>query len=152
MFVWSDVLTKIRLLTYGHILLKSGNLKDSFHTILHFCSEFEVFAIMKNIFSLFALVWSVWSKRITRRGLRMDTYSCKMAIFFILFSLLLYFLYKYFFLFIYRTSAIIIRGLYTFYPIFEGQKRFLRSFFCKILTLCTVSIQAQVINSSAHTV
>ena len=41
----------------------------------------------------------------------------------------------------YRTHAIITRGLYTFYPIFEGQKRFLRSFFCKILTLCMVSIQ-----------
>ena len=30
----------------------------------------------------------------------------------------------------YRTRAIITRGLYTtFYPIFKGQKRFLRSFF-----------------------
>ena len=42
---------------------------------------------------------------------------------------------------IYCTRAIITRGLYTFYPIFEGQKRFLRTFFCKILTLCMVSIQ-----------
>ena len=41
----------------------------------------------------------------------------------------------------YRTRAIITRGLYTFYPIFEGQTRFLRSFFHKILTLRTVSIQ-----------
>ena len=41
----------------------------------------------------------------------------------------------------YHMRAIIPRGLYTFYPIFEGQKRFLRSFFRKILTLCTVSIQ-----------
>ena len=41
----------------------------------------------------------------------------------------------------YRTRAIITRGLYTFYPIFEGPKRFLRSFFRKILTLCMVSIQ-----------
>ena len=43
--------------------------------------------------------------------------------------------------FIYHTHKIITRGLYTFYPIFEGQKRFLRSFFHKILTLCTISIQ-----------
>ena len=42
---------------------------------------------------------------------------------------------------IYRTRAIITRGLYTFYPIFEGKKRFLRNFFCKILTLYMVSIQ-----------
>ena len=28
----------------------------------------------------------------------------------------------------YRTRAIITRGLYIFYPILEGQKRFLRSF------------------------
>ena len=41
----------------------------------------------------------------------------------------------------YCTRAFITRSLYTFYPIFEGQKRFLRSFFRKILTLCTVSIQ-----------
>ena len=53
----------------------------------------------------------------------------------------LYLLYIYISNIIYRTRAIITRGLYTFYPIFEGQKRFLRSFFCKILTLCMVSIQ-----------
>ena len=41
----------------------------------------------------------------------------------------------------YCRHAIIIRGFYTFYPIFAGQKLFLRSFFRKILTLCTVSIQ-----------
>ena len=35
----------------------------------------------------------------------------------------------------YRTRAIINRGLYTFYPTFERQKRFLRSFFSKVLTL-----------------
>ena len=46
---------------------------------------------------------------------------------------------------IYRTRAIITRGLYIFYPIFGGQKHFLRSFFRKILTLCTVSIQERVI-------
>ena len=45
----------------------------------------------------------------------------------------------------YRTRAIITRGLYTFYPIFEDQKRFLRSFFGKILTLRMVSIQERVI-------
>jgi hypothetical protein len=41
----------------------------------------------------------------------------------------------------YRTRAIITQGLYTFYPIFEDQKCFLRSFYRRILTLCTVSIQ-----------
>ena len=40
--------------------------------------------------------------------------------------------------------AIITRGLYTFYSILEGKKRFLRSFFRKILPLCTVSIQERV--------
>ena len=40
---------------YGHILLTNGNLKDSFHTILHFCSEFEVFAIIKKYFFLVCL-------------------------------------------------------------------------------------------------
>ena len=40
--------------------------------------------------------------------------------------------------------AIITRGLYTFYPLFEVQKRFLRSFFLKILALCMVSIQERV--------
>ena len=29
----------------------------------------------------------------------------------------------------YRTRAIITRGLYTFYPIFEGQKHLLKEFF-----------------------
>ena len=29
----------------------------------------------------------------------------------------------------YRTRAIITRGLYTFYPIFEGQKRFFKVLF-----------------------
>ena len=43
--------------------------------------------------------------------------------------------------YLYRTRAIITHGLYTFYPIFEGQNRFLRSFFRKILILCTISIQ-----------
>ena len=44
----------------------------------------------------------------------------------------------------YRTRAIITRRLYTFYPIYEDQKRFLRNFFCKILALCMVSIQERV--------
>ena len=30
---------------------------------------------------------------------------------------------------IYRTSAIITRGLYTFYPLFEVQKRFFKGLF-----------------------
>ena len=38
----------------------------------------------------------------------------------------------------YHTCAIITRGLYTFYPLFEVQKRFLRGFFLKILALCMV--------------
>ena len=41
--------------------------------------------------------------------------------------------------------AIITHGLYTFYPIFEGQKRFLRNFFHKILTLCTVSMYSRAV-------
>ena len=41
----------------------------------------------------------------------------------------------------YRTRAIITRGLYIFYQLFEGQKHFLRDFFRKILALCMVSIQ-----------
>ena len=45
----------------------------------------------------------------------------------------------------YRTCAIITLSLYKFYPIFEGQKHFLRSFFHKIQTLCTVSIQELVL-------
>ena len=35
----------------------------------------------------------------------------------------------------YCTRAIITRGLCTFYPLFEFQKRFLRSFFLKFLTV-----------------
>ena len=46
---------------------------------------------------------------------------------------------------IYRTHAII---THTFYPIFEGQKRFKELFFRKILTLSTVSIQEQFIIKS----
>ena len=49
---------------------------------------------------------------------------------------------------IHRTFAIITRGLYTFYPIFEGQKRFFKELFCKILTLCMVSIQERFQNKS----
>ena len=45
--------------------------------------------------------------------------------------------------------AIITRGLYTFYPVFEGQKRLFKElFFHKILTLCMVSIQERVIIKS----
>ena len=32
----------------------------------------------------------------------------------------------------YRTRAIIIRGLYIFYPLFEGQKRFFKEVFPEI--------------------
>ena len=46
-------------------------------------------------------------------------------------------------LLVYRTRAIITRGLYIFDPIFEGQKPFLRVFFKKILSLGIVSIQEQ---------
>ena len=52
--------------------------------------------------------------------------------------------------------AIITRGLYTFYPIFEGRNVFLRSCFRKTLTLCMVSIQERFLIKSrfsgAHTV
>ena len=44
-----------------------------------------------------------------------------------------------------HTRAIITRGLYIFYAIFESQKCFLRSLFCKILYLCMASIQERVI-------
>ena len=47
---------------------------------------------------------------------------------------------------IYRTRAIITRGLYTFYPLFEVQKRFFKGFLLKILDLCMVSIQRVVSN------
>ena len=40
-------------------------------------------------------------------------------------------IYMYFFwnIFKYRTGAIITRGLYIFYPLFEGQKRFFKEVF-----------------------
>ena len=41
---------------------------------------------------------------------------------------------------IYRTRAIITRGLYSFYPLFEVQKRFFKGLYLKILALCMVSI------------
>ena len=41
----------------------------------------------------------------------------------------------------YRTRAIITRGLYTFYQLFEVQKRFLRGFLLNSQALCMVSIQ-----------
>ena len=137
MFVWSDVLTKIRLLTYGHILLKSSNLKDSFHTILHFCSGFEVFAIMKNIFSLFAcLVWGLVSLIKANYKTR-ASYGCKMAIFFILFSLLLYF-----FSFTIRAVCIL------FTQVLKSKNIFSRGFFLKIQALCMVSIQERFLIKS----
>ena len=34
---------------------------------------------------------------------------------------------------LYRMQAIKTRGLYTFYPIFDGQKRFFKELFRKIL-------------------
>ena len=49
---------------------------------------------------------------------------------------------------VYRTHAKITSGIYTFYSMFEGQKRFSRSFVCKILTLCMVSVQDRFIISS----
>jgi hypothetical protein len=45
----------------------------------------------------------------------------------------------------YCTGAIITRGLHNLNPLFEGQKRFLSGFFCKILALCMVSIQERFI-------
>ena len=49
---------------------------------------------------------------------------------------------------LYRTRAIITHGLYIFYPILEGQKCFLRSFFRKSLPLSMVSIQERFIIKS----
>jgi hypothetical protein len=48
--------------------------------------------------------------------------------------------YKY----VYRTRAIMTRGLYILNSLFEGQKRFFKEFFQKILALCVVSIQERV--------
>ena len=51
--------------------------------------------------------------------------------------------------FAYRTRAIITRGLYTFYPLFEVQKRFFKGFFfLKILALCMVSIRERLLIKS----
>ena len=48
--------------------------------------------------------------------------------------------------------AIKTRGLYTFYSIFEDQNRFLKQpFFCKILTLWTVSIQDREMTAHVRT-
>ena len=41
--------------------------------------------------------------------------------------------------YMYRTRAIITRGLYILNPLFEGQNVFSRGFFRKILALCKVS-------------
>jgi hypothetical protein len=50
---------------------------------------------------------------------------------------------------IYRTRAIVIRGLYFFNPLFESQKRYFKElFFCKILALCMVSIQERFLINS----
>ena len=38
----------------------------------------------------------------------------------------------------------ITRGLYTFYPLFEVQKRFFKGIFFEILSLCMASIQERV--------
>jgi hypothetical protein len=48
----------------------------------------------------------------------------------------------------YRTRNIIIRGLYSFYPLFKIQKVFSRGFFLKILALCMVSIQERLLIKS----
>ena len=47
-----------------------------------------------------------------------------------------------------RAPLYLTRGLYIFYPLFEGQKRFLRGFFHKILALCMVSIQERFLIKS----
>ena len=48
----------------------------------------------------------------------------------------------------YRTRAIIIHGLYTFYPRFEVQTCFFTGIFLEILALCMVSIQEQFLIKS----
>ena len=48
--------------------------------------------------------------------------------------------------YVYRTRAIITRGLFTFYPLFEVQKTFFQGvLFLKILALCMISIQERVL-------
>ena len=47
-----------------------------------------------------------------------------------------------------EIRTIITHGWYIFYQIFEAQKRFLRSFFYKFLTLCMVSIQERFVIKS----
>ena len=47
-----------------------------------------------------------------------------------------------------RTRAIICRGLYIYYPIFEAKNVYLRSFFRKILSLRMVSIRERFIIKS----
>ena len=51
--------------------------------------------------------------------------------------------------FIYRTCAIITRGLYIYHPIFEDNFFESRRFFHKILSLCMVSIQEWFVIKSA---
>ena len=51
-------------------------------------------------------------------------------------------------IFEYRTRAIITRGLYIFYPIFKTICLFSRRFFQKILALCTVRIQERFLIKS----
>ena len=53
-----------------------------------------------------------------------------------------------YFLKIYRTGAIITRGLYIFYPILKIISLFSRRFFQKILALCTVRIQERFLIKS----
>ena len=55
-------------------------------------------------------------------------------------------------LFIYRTRAIITRGLYTFNPIFEVQKRFLSSFFIKFWPYVRLVFKSRAGYSGAHTI
>ena len=52
----------------------------------------------------------------------------------------------------YHTCAIIPRSLYSFYPLFEVQKRFFKGLVLKILALCMVSIQERVMMVPAHMV
>ena len=49
---------------------------------------------------------------------------------------------------IYRTRAIITRGLYIFYPIFEDHFFVFKEVFQKILPLCMVSIQERFLIKS----
>ena len=116
--------------TYGHILLKNGNLKDSFHTILHFwsfCYKEKYFFLV----CLFRLGFGQFDQsELPGEGFVWTHTIVKWQSFFLHFShYFCTFCTNIFFLFIYHTRTIITRGLYNFYPIFEVHKHFFKGLF-----------------------